>query len=72
MFIKFFLKLILPFIKNFVIEELTKEENKTVVINKLNELIDIPNLSEESEKVIIENIYNSLTELLKFHLDTDK
>lgn len=65
---KFLIKLILPFVKNSILEEITKSENKTWVVAKLNNHVDLPNLSEEEEAQVIENIYNSLTVLLKSYL----
>lgn len=65
---KFLIKLILPFIKNYVLEEITKPENKTWVVNKLNTHVDLPEMSEAQEQEVIENLYNALTVLLKSYL----
>lgn len=65
---KFLIKLILPFVKNYILEEISKPEHKTWVVAKLNSHIDLPELSEAQEQEVIENIYNSLTILLKSYL----
>lgn len=65
---KFLVKLLLPLIKNYVLTELTKEENRTFVVAQLNQHIDLPNLSEVEEAEVIENVYNALTKLLKSYL----
>jgi len=69
---KLLIKLLLPLIKNYLLAELTKDENRTFVITKLSQHIDIPNLSEVDEKQVIENIYNSLTILLESYLSVKK
>lgn len=65
---KFLAKLLLPVFKKYVIQELVKESNKTFVVNKLNELVDIPNMSEEDEAKVISNIYDALEKLLESYL----
>ena len=65
----FLIKLILPFVKKFILKELTKESNKTFVINKLNSLIDIPELTETQEAELIQKMYEALSILVKSHLD---
>jgi hypothetical protein len=65
---KFLIKFILPFVKSFILDELTKESNKVIVINKLNELIDLPNLSESEELEVMDKVYGALSVLVKAHL----
>lgn len=64
----FLVKLILPFIKNYVLEEITKPENRTFVVAKLNSSIDLPELTEEQEGVLIDQIYGTITTLVKSYL----
>lgn len=68
MSMKFLLKILLPLIKNFVLDELTKPENRSFVVAQLNNHLDLPNLSESEEAEVIENVYNALTKLLKSYL----
>ena len=69
---KFLVKIVLPLLKNYLLEELTKPENRSFVIAKLNNLVDIPNLSEAEEAEVIENLYNALTKLLESYLGINK
>ncbi len=65
---KFLVKLILPFVKNHVLEEITNPENKTWVVAKLNANVDLPELTEPQEQEVIENLYNAITVLVKSYL----
>ena len=69
---KFLIKLVLPLIKNYLLQELVKEENRSFVVAKLNDHVDLPNLSESEEAEVIENIYNALTKILESYLGINK
>lgn len=65
---KFLIKLAIPFVKKYLVEELSKESNKTFVVKELNKFLDLPNLSEEQEQEIIEKMYDSVGLLIKSYL----
>lgn len=69
---KFVVKLLLPLFRKYIIDQITKEENKTFIISKLNKHIDLPNLSEQEEAEIIGKIYDAITDISKAYLGKDE
>ena len=61
-------KLLLPLFRKYIIEQMTKEENKSFVISKLNKHVDLPNMSEEEEAEVIKSIYNAIADITKAYL----
>lgn len=51
---------VFPFVKKWLINEFNKESTKEYIVNKINELIDIPKMEEDREKEFIEKLYNSI------------
>lgn len=66
---KILAKLLLPIFKKYLLAELTKDENRTWVTARLNQYIDLPNMTEEEEKVVIDKIYDSITNVLKAYMN---
>ena len=64
----YIVKFLLPFFKKHLLKELSKSENRTFVVAKMNQYIDLPNMSEEAERELIEKIYDSLSLLLKAYM----
>ncbi len=65
----YIVKFLLPFVKTYLLKELAKEENRTFVVAKLNQHVDLPNMTEEEEKVVIDKIYDSITQILKAYMN---
>ncbi len=65
---KFIAKLLLPIFRNYVIAQISKDSNKDFVVSKINEYVDLPNMTEEEEKQIINKIYDAVAEITKVYL----
>lgn len=69
---KYLIKFLIPFFREHLIEQISKRENKTFIVSKLNKYIDLPNLSEEEENEVINKVYDAITEITKAYLGKDE
>ncbi len=65
---KYVIKLLLPLFRKYIIDQITKPENKSFVVSKLNKHVDLPNISEEEEAEVIGKIYDAIAEITKVYL----
>jgi hypothetical protein len=64
----FIAKMLLPIFRNYILDQISKEENKTYIVAKINEYIDLPKMSEEEELIIMGKIYDAVAEISKSYL----
>lgn len=57
---KFFIKLAKPFFKKSIIEYVESDYYQQEVIKLVNEKVDLPNMTEEAEEKIYNQIYDTL------------
>ena len=62
---KFLLKMVKPFVKNRIEKLLDDPEIKELVVSKINEKMDMPNVTEEREKELLEVMYTTVEILIK-------
>ena len=55
---KFILKLFKPFLKGIAIKEIENEKYRSLISEKINAKIDIPNITEKEEAEYIDIIYD--------------
>lgn len=57
---KWLLKLVKPLIKKQVVEYIEDENNQVKYVRLLNEKVDLPNMDEEAEKKLLDQLYDAL------------
>lgn len=74
-FQKIAVKMLWPRIKQFLIEHIKSEETQKKYVDLINNKLDIPNLSEEAEKKLLDQVYDAgqeaLVEIIE-NFDVDK
>lgn len=58
-FQKMAVKLFWPKLKDFLLDHVKSEESQKKYVDIINKKIDIPNLSEEAEKKLLDQIYDA-------------
>lgn len=61
---KFIFKLVKPLLKRIVRKKLSTEAYKSAVVADINEIMDIPNLTEEEEEAFLSSLYDALAKAL--------
>lgn len=57
---KFLFNLIKPFVKKEIIKYINNEDNQKKYVKLLNDKVDLPNMDEEAEKRLIDQLYDAL------------
>ena len=61
---KIAIKMLWPKIKKFLIDYIKSEENQKKYVDLINRKLDIPNLSEDAEAKLLNQVYNAGQEAL--------
>lgn len=59
---KLFIRMLKPLIKRYLRKALEEDGNQTYLVDLANSKVDIPKLTEEEEKKLLDQIYEALTE----------
>ena len=58
-------------LKKLAVEMILNEETKAKIVAKLNEKVDLPLISENTEKELIEGIYEAMQEAISEAINED-
>ena len=61
---KFVAKMIMPFVKGFIVKQIKDEEFQKEFVKGLLEKVDLPNLTKAQEKKFVNQVYDATQELL--------
>jgi hypothetical protein len=67
---KILVKFAWPKVKKYLLQYVESNEYQELLINKVNEKIDIPNVSEKSEKKLLNQIYDAGQEVAIEFIET--